>query len=82
MWHALTLAGLAAVVGVPLGLLTGRWIWRVFATHLGMEADAFIPGRSVILALGVAVVVGLLAAAPPSWLVTRRRVAEVLRVHD
>jgi ABC-type lipoprotein release transport system permease subunit len=82
MWHALTLAGLALVVGLPLGLVMGRWIWRVFATHLGMEPDAFIPGRSVMLALGVAAVVGLLAAAPPSWLVTRRRVADVLRAPD
>jgi ABC-type lipoprotein release transport system permease subunit len=82
MWHALTLAGLSVAVGLPLGLLAGRWIWRVFATHLGMEADAFIPGRSVILAVGVAVVVGLLASAPPSWLVTRRRVGEVLRAQD
>jgi ribose/xylose/arabinose/galactoside ABC-type transport system permease subunit len=47
-----------------------------------VEADAFIPGRSVIVAIGVAVVVGLLASAPPGWLVTRRRVAEVLRTQD
>ena len=31
-WQALSLAGVALLIGVPLGLLAGRWAWVLFAS--------------------------------------------------
>ena len=30
-WQSLTMTGIAAVVGVPAGIASGRWLWLLFA---------------------------------------------------
>ena len=42
-WQALSLAGVALLVGVPLGLLAGRWAWVLFAGAAGVAPAASIP---------------------------------------
>ena len=48
----------ALVVGVPLGVVAGRLLWRAFADQLGVLADPASPWLAVVLG----VVGGLLAA--------------------
>jgi hypothetical protein len=33
-WQATILAGLALLIGVPLGLAAGRWSWQLFSQHV------------------------------------------------
>ena len=40
-WQATALAGVGLIVGVPLGLLAGRWAWILFAGQV-----AIVPARS------------------------------------
>jgi FtsX-like permease family/MacB-like periplasmic core domain len=49
-WEASTLAGTALLVGLPLGLLAGRWAWQLFAVSVGVGSEAGIP---VLLVLAV-----------------------------
>ncbi len=67
-WQALILTGLALVVGIPIGILTGRLAWSAFAYRLGIVPDPVLSPLilivipvSLILALGVALGPGLAA---------------------
>jgi ABC-type antimicrobial peptide transport system permease subunit len=57
-WQALTLAGIALVIGVPAGIACGRFCWQVFAHQLGITPVVAVP--AAVLAIMAA---GWLAAA-------------------
>ncbi len=35
-WQATTLAGIALVIGLPVGAVVGRWAWTIFANAIGV----------------------------------------------
>ena len=64
-WQATTLGLVAAVIGVPVGIACGRWVWIVFAHQLGIvprPAVSFV--TFVVLALAALVVANLVAILP------------------
>ena len=64
-WQATTLAGLGLVVGIPIGLVVGRTIWRSVADGLGVATGATMPTLAVVLtAVGALVLVNLIAFFP------------------
>jgi ABC-type lipoprotein release transport system permease subunit len=78
-WQALTLAGMALVIGVPAGIACGRFCWQVFAHQLGITPVVAVP-----LAVLALVAAGWLAAAAviavlPGEAATRNPAARVLR---
>ena len=77
--QALILFTLAAVVGVPLGLIAGRLAWGRTAEHLGVIDQATLPwaGIGVVVAAGVACAVG--TTAWPAWRAASTPVVTVLR---
>ena len=78
-WQATTLGVLAALVGIPLGLVAGRWAWVVVADGLGARSAPLVDAAVVVL-LVVAVLVVLNAiAAVPARVAARLRPAVVLR---
>ncbi len=78
-WQASTVAVVAVVSGVPLGIAAGRLIWRAFAYNLGAVPVEVVPGW-LIAALAAAVIAGAnLLAVLPALTATRLRPAEALR---
>jgi hypothetical protein len=78
-WQAAALTTVALAVGVPLGIVAGRWSWSLFAGSLGAATD---PSILFLLLLAMAVVALLLAAlsaAVPGQAAARVRPAAVLR---
>ena len=78
-WQALTLAGMALVIGVPTGIACGRWCWHVFAHQLGITPVVAVP-----LAMLALMAAGWLAAAAviavlPGEAATRNPPARELR---
>jgi ABC-type lipoprotein release transport system permease subunit len=78
-WQALTLAGIALVIGVPAGIACGRLCWQVFAHQLGITPVVAVP--LVVLTLMAA---GWLAAVAviavlPGEAATRTPPARALR---
>jgi hypothetical protein len=57
-WQALTLAGMALVIGVPAGIACGRLCWQIFAHQLGITPVVAVP-----LAVLAVMAAGWLAAA-------------------
>jgi ABC-type lipoprotein release transport system permease subunit len=78
-WQASTLATVALLAGVPLGLLAGRWAWAVFAGSAGVASQADVPAGLVLLAIPATLLLANLIAAGPGWTAARVPAATVLR---
>lgn len=77
--QAVGIATLALVVGVPLGVVAGRFGWNRFSEYLRLVPSAIVP----VAAIGVVVLVvagaACIAAVPAGMRAARIRAAEVLR---
>jgi hypothetical protein len=78
-WEAIALAAAALFVGVPLGLLAGRWAWVLFADSAGVAPDASVPVALVLLIIPVTLALAALIAAWPGRAAARVRAGVVLR---
>ena len=78
-WEASAFAVVALLIGLPLGILAGRWAWAYFANAAGAPADATVPLTAVLLAIPVTLALANLIAAWPGWTAARLRPALVLR---
>jgi FtsX-like permease family len=79
IWQATAFAALALLIGLPLGVLAGRWAWAYFASAAGVPADATVPLPAVLLAIPVTLLLASLIAAWPGWTAARLRPAAALR---
>ncbi|HEX5095999.1 MAG TPA: ABC transporter permease [Acidimicrobiia bacterium] len=77
-WLAITTVAIGVVVGIPAGVLLGRWTWRVFAGDLGAALDVTLPILLLALIAILALIAALLAAAHPAYVARRFRPAETL----
>ena len=77
-WQATAIAGVGLLVGLPLGLLAGRWAWLLFAGHAAIVP---VPVISPLMLLAFPVVLALanLIAAIPARTAARTQPAIVLR---
>ena len=78
-WEASAFAAVALLIGLPLGVLAGRWAWAYFANGAGVPAQATVPLPAVLLAIPVTLLIVNLIAAWPGWTAARLRPALVLR---
>jgi ABC-type antimicrobial peptide transport system permease subunit len=78
-WQASALAGAALLVGLPLGILAGRWAWAIFAGSAGVSGAPDVPVALVLAAVPVTLVLANLIAAGPGWDAVRVPPAGVLR---
>ena len=78
-WQSTIAVGLGTIVGVPLGIALGRWLWDLFARNIHAVPAPSVPVVTVVLiAVGalalaniVAAVPGRLAATTPTALLLR-----------
>jgi putative ABC transport system permease protein len=77
-WEASAFAVVALLIGLPLGILAGRWAWAYFANAAGAPADASVPLTAVLVAIPVTLLIANLIAAWPGWTAARLRPATVL----
>ncbi len=75
----LVIIAASIVVGVPAGLVLGRWVWRVVASRVFIPSGVVMPLTSTLLVPLVAVIVTATVAAAAARWVTRRSPAAQLR---
>ncbi len=64
-WQASVSAALGVIVGMPLGIALGRWLWTLFARGISAVPDPTVPTLSMVLiALGALVFANLVATVP------------------
>ena len=78
-WQASALAVAALLIGLPLGVVAGRWSWALFAGSVGVAGQADVPVPLVLLAIPAALLLASLIAAAPGWAAARIRPALILR---
>ena len=62
-WEASAFAAVALLIGLPLGVIAGRWAWAVFASAAGVSTAATVPLATVLLAIPATLLAANLIAA-------------------
>jgi hypothetical protein len=78
-WQAVAIVVIGCALGVPLGFVVGRLVWRAVVADLHMGDAVSSPLRAAAGTVGAAVVLAVLLAAVPAVIAARRRPAELLR---
>jgi len=78
-WQASVMLLVAALVGVPLGVLAGRWAWTSFAASLGVVPVTVVPGLALLAGFIALLVAGNLLTAVPASIAARTKPAATLR---
>jgi ABC-type antimicrobial peptide transport system permease subunit len=78
-WQATLLTIVGLVVGIPLGIVCGRLVWRWLADSFPV---AYVPPLAlvaIVVVIPIAIVLASVLAAPPAHAATRIRPAQALR---
>ena len=78
-WQSSAIALTGLVIGVPVGIVAGRWLWLAFANQLSAVPDPVVPAASIGLAALAALVLANLVAALPGRAAARTRAGPLLR---
>lgn len=78
-WQSSAIAVLSVVVGIPAGLVLGRWAWRLVAGQFGVVPAPVAPVLLLALLAPAAVLLANLVAVIPGRIAARTRPALVLR---
>ena len=79
IWQGLVVAGTAIVVGVPVGVLIGRVVWKRVADGVGALDLVSIPWLAFVVIPAAALAAVALAAAIIGYKAARLQPAAVLR---
>jgi uncharacterized membrane protein len=78
-WQATTVALVALVVGMPLGILGGRTLWNRFSESIGVSVSPSMPTVAIIVAVPVTILLAIAIAFLPGRFAARTNPAEALR---
>jgi hypothetical protein len=78
-WQATTIAAIALLIGLPVGIAGGRWAWHYLATQLGVLPEPVIPLTTIIITIPAALVLANLIATAPGQAAARTQPAAILR---
>jgi hypothetical protein len=78
-WQAITVAGVSLLVGIPVGVAGGRFVWGAFADHLGVVVPAQSPVTAILIAIPVTIVLAVAVSLPPAFAAARTHPSEALR---
>jgi hypothetical protein len=78
-WQATTVGVCALLIGIPLGIIGGRWAWGLLADDLGTPSEPRVPVLAVLLGTLAVIVLCNLVAYVPGRIAARIRPAVVLR---
>jgi hypothetical protein len=76
-WQSSVAVGV--VVGVPVGVVFGRWLWDLFAHNIDVVPSPTVPALSIVLIAFGALVLANLVAAVPGVMAARTKTASLLR---
>ena len=77
-WQVTTLAGLALLIGLPLGVATGHWAWALFADSLGVPPGAITPMFPLLVIVPVLILTANAIAYWTGRAAARRSPARIL----
>ena len=78
-WQATTIAAVGLILGIPLGLLLGRLVWRAVAGGIGVVDTPVIPALAVVIVAAATLLVTTTTAIVSGRVARSVRPASVLR---
>lgn len=78
-WQATTFALLALAIGIPAGLIAGRWAWELVASGIGSVSPPIVPTALIALVALATLLLANLTAALPGRAAARVAPAPVMR---
>ncbi|MFY9588551.1 MAG: FtsX-like permease family protein [Actinomycetota bacterium] len=78
-WQAIVFVAVGLAIAIPLGIVVGRWTWRVIARYAGFAAVPIVPALQIVIVIVSALAAAILLAALPARSAARTRPALVLR---
>jgi len=78
-WQATTVGVLALLIGIPLGIIGGRWAWGLLADDLGTLSEPKVPILAIVVGIPVVVLLCNAVAYVPGRIAARMKPAAVLR---
>jgi ABC-type antimicrobial peptide transport system permease subunit len=78
-WQSVALVAVPVLVGAPLGIVAGRFVFRRYAENLGTVESSSIPAGNLLVGLAILLVVALLAGNVAGRPARRVRPAALLR---
>ena len=64
-WFAVAIVAPALLLGLPLGIVAGRWGWQLFARYLAVVPEPIAPAAGALI-IAVAVVANIIGSHPTS----------------
>jgi hypothetical protein len=78
-WQSSVAVGVGVLVGVPLGIVTGRVLWTQFAGQIYAVPRPSVPILPVVIIAVAALALANVVAALPGRIAARTRTALLLR---
>jgi ABC-type lipoprotein release transport system permease subunit len=78
-WQSSIVVAIALLIGAPIGIVAGRWLWILLARNYGFVAAPAIPATALALVAAGGLLFANLVAVPPARTAARTLVALVLR---
>jgi MacB-like periplasmic core domain/FtsX-like permease family len=63
-WQVSAFACVGVALGIPLGIVLGRWLWTLFAQQIGIPSAPMVPALIWVVVPGVLVTANLIGALP------------------
>ena len=79
LWQATTIAAIAVLIGVPVGMALGRWAWALFAAETGVVREPPTPLLQIPVVAAATLLLANMVAALPGRSAARTKPAEALR---
>jgi hypothetical protein len=79
IWQSAVTVVTGTVIGIPLGIVAGRFLWTRFARQLYVVPHPAIALVTIVIVAGGALAVAAATAILPGWRASRLPVATVLR---
>jgi uncharacterized protein YfiM (DUF2279 family) len=78
-WQSTVSVAIGALIGIPLGIVAGRFLWIKFAMQIYVVPHAVVPVWSVAIVIALGLVLANMVAVEPSRRASRTPTALVLR---
>lgn len=79
LWQASIAAVVGVLIGVPLGILSGRSLWNLFAREIYAVPHSTIPTVQIVYVIVGAIILANVVAALPGRIAAQTRIAPLLR---
>jgi ABC-type lipoprotein release transport system permease subunit len=78
-WQSIIAVGIGTLIGVPVGIVLGRWLWDLFAQEINAVPAPTVPALDIVAIAAGALVLALVVSGIPGRIAARTPTALLLR---